>query len=388
MNRFRALFVFIAIAALATALAACGSSSSSSSDEKPEEVLKGATFEGVESADLDLTAKIDVSGDEGGSISVNANGPFQAGEKGKAPELDVAVEAGGSIAGKDINFEGGLVLLPNEAFIDYEGTDYEVDPTTYSFIESAMNQAQDENGGAEETTACQKAATGLEVSQFMDNLKNEGSEDVGGTDTTKVSGDLNVSKAIDQVETLAKNPACAAQLESTGETLPLSELEESRGELEDAIQSAHAVVYVGDDQIIRRITAELSLEPKGSTEKVDLDFDLALNEVNEGQEISAPTDAKPLEGLFAKLGVNPLELLEATQGGNGLGGLLEGLGGSSGGLGSALGGIEGSGGSAGSGGGGTGQAQAPDSEAPQKYLECVQGANTSADLQKCVKQLQ
>jgi hypothetical protein len=390
LNRVRTLLVFAAIAVCATVFAACGSSSSDTSDEKPQEVLKGASFEGIESADLDLTAGVDVSGDEGGHVDLSASGPFQAGEKNQPPELDMTVESSGSVGGEDLDFEGGLTLVPNKAFIAYKGTEYEVDPTTFSFVEQAINQAQEEGGGAEESTACQKAAGGLQPSEFVDNLKNEGSEEVGGADTTKVSGDLDVSSAIDALQKLSENPACASQLESAG-PLPLGELEESRSEVEDAIKTAHADVYVGDDKIIRRLSADISLQPKGSSETVELKFDVTLNDVNEGQEITPPADAQPLEGLFQKLGVNPLELLEATQGGNGIQGLLEGLGSSGGGLGSALGEIEGSG-SGSNGGGGSGHPSVPGAEdlgeAPKAYLECVQGAKTPVELQQCVKKLQ
>ncbi len=392
MNRVRTLLVFAVIAVFATALAACGSSSSDNSDEKPQEVLKGASFEGIESADLDLTAAVDVSGDEGGHVDLSASGPFQAGEENQPPELDMTVETSGSVSGEDVDFEGGLTLVPNKAFINYKGTEYEVDPTTFSFAEQAIKRAQDEGGGAEESTACQKAAgQALAPSEFVDNLKNEGSEEVGGADTTKVSGDLDVGGAIDALQKLSENPACASQLKSAG-PLPLGELEESRGELEDAVQTAHADVYVGDDKIIRRISGDVSLQPKGSSETIELKFDVTLNDVNEGQEITAPSDAQPLEGLFQKLGINPLELLEATQGGNGLQGLLEGLGGSGGGLGSALGEIDGSGSGSGGGGGGSAHPSVPGAEdlgeAPKAYLECVQGATSAAEMQQCVKKLQ
>jgi len=92
--------------------------------------------------------------------------------------------------------------------------------------------------------------------------------------------------------------------------------------------------------------------------------------VNEEQEISTPDNAKPLNDLFQKLGVNPIELLQGVQGGEGLGGLLEGLGGSTG---AELPGLEDS------MGGGGGQ---------DEYLKCIQSASTPVDLQNCTKKLQ
>ena len=46
-------------------------------------------------------------------------------------------------------------------------------------------------GQSSEIAACQEAAGGLELADFVENLKDEGSADVGGTSTTKVSGDLD-----------------------------------------------------------------------------------------------------------------------------------------------------------------------------------------------------
>ena len=324
MSRVRIFLVLAALAGLATVLAACGGGGSSS-DEAPQAVLKDATFEGIESADLDASINIDVSGDEGGNVDIELSGPFRSKGNGQYPELDMTANVSGSVNGSDFDKEAGLVLVPNKAFVSYEGEDYEIDPTTFSFIESAINQAG-ENGETptEASTACQKAAAGLKVEDFVDNLTNEGGADVGGTETTKVSGDLNVAGAIDQILKLAENPACSSSLESAG-PLPLAQLDEAKSEVEKALKSAHVDVYVGDDHIVRRLTAELTIEPEGSEEKVDMEIDLAFNGVNEEQEITTPSEAKPLNGLFKKLGINPIELLEGVQSGEGfdLEGLLE-----------------------------------------------------------------
>jgi hypothetical protein len=271
-----------------------------------------------------------------------------------------------------------LTLLSDRAYVNYKGTEYEVDPTTFGFVKSGFEQAQqqgDSEANAGDVTACQEAASGLKVASFVDGLTNEGSADVDGTSTTKVSGDLNTAGAVDAIIKLTENPACSAQLEAAG-PLPLGELEKAKGELTSAVKVAHVDVYVGDDNIVRKLAGELTIEPKGSSnEKVEVDFELSLSGVNEEQEISAPSNAKPLEGLFQKLNINPIELLEAGSSGEGLGGLLEGItgGGASAGGGSPSGGSEGSSGSGGS---------------QQAYLECLKGAETPADLQKCASLVQ
>jgi hypothetical protein len=375
LTRVRPLLSLAAVLALAIVLSACGSSSGGSSDESPKDVLKGASFEGIESGDLDLRLKVDSTGKEGGNADVAITGPFQTGAKGKLPEVQMNAEVKYDAEGNSGEKEFGFTLLPEKAFIAYEGTDYEVDPSTFSIAESAIKQAEQEGGGEEETTACQEAATELKPEEFVDGLKNEGGEDVGGTETTKVSGDLDTSSAIAAITKLIENPACSSQLEQAG-PLPLGELDKAKGEIESAVKTAHADIYVGEDKIIRRVTADLVVEPEGSGESVHVELDLTIDGVNEDQEITAPSNAKPLEGLYEELGVNPLELLGAVQGG-GLGSLLEGATGGAA-IPPSLGG-EGSGSSGGSGGGGGAQ---------KEYLECVQGANGATELQKCVEDLQ
>jgi hypothetical protein len=365
LSRLRIFLLFAALVALATAFAACGSSDSSSS-ENPQSVIKDATLKGIESGNIDLTASVNVQGDEGGKVDVSLTGPFQSRGKNQLPLLGLTAKANGSINGKDVNFEGGLTLLSDKAYVSYEGTEYEVDPTTFAVIKSTIEKAQSKNGGqanSSEATACQEAAAGLQVEDFVDNLTNEGASDVGNTGTTQVSGDLNVPGAIDALIELVENPACAAQLGAAGPLPSTAELDQAKGQVQSALKKAHVDVYVGDDNIVRRIAAELSIEPpagasKEGPQKVDVSFDLSLEGVNEEQSITAPSGAKPLNELFAKLGVNPLELLNAAEGG-GLGGLLNGIGGETGGS---------------SGAGGASQ---------QSYTECLKGVKTAADIQKC-----
>ncbi|HXS47793.1 MAG TPA: hypothetical protein VN756_10065 [Solirubrobacterales bacterium] len=336
MSRLRTLLLFAALAGLAIVFAACGGSDSGSSDESPEAVLKGSTFEGIESADLDLSVNVDVSGDEGGNVDASVSGPFQSKGGDQLPELDLNAEAKGSVGGKDVDFDGGIVLVPNKAYVSYEGEDYEVDPTTFSFVQSAIEEAQQKSGaegGTEGATKCQEEAAGkFSAEDFVDNLTNEGSADVGGTETTKVSGDLDISGAIDAVLEVAESEACRAQLAAAGPLPAKSEIEDAKSEVNDAVKSAHVDIDVGDDNIVRGIDAQLAIEPKngGSGPKsVEIDLDLKLTDVNEEQKISAPENAKPLSKLFLKLGVNPIELLGLLQGeggGESLGELFEGLG--------------------------------------------------------------
>jgi hypothetical protein len=369
LSRFRILALFATLVVMATVFAACGGSDDDdggSDGGNPQQLVENASLKGVESGEIEMSLHVKSEGEEGGEVDVEISGPFEGVTGEELPQLEMTAEASGSAQGEELDFEGGLTLLTDRAFIDYQGTAYEVDPTSFGFIKAAFEQAQ-QKGGKEDITACQEAAESIKFSQFADNLRDEGEADVEGTSTTKLSGDLSVSGAVDALIALTEDPACSAQLEAAG-PLPIGELEEAKDDFSKAIEKAHVDLYVGDDDIVHKVAAELTIAPEeAADEKVELDMELTLSEVNEEQSFSSPSDAKPLEDLFQQIGVNPLELLEGGASG-GLGGLLEGLGGSSFG-GSSSGG---------------GSAQAPDED--PAYVECLQQSESPADLQKCVNQ--
>lgn len=332
MSRFRIFTLFAALLVLATALAACGGGGSSD----PQTVVDEATLQGIESGNVDLSLGIDVKGSKGGHLDIGVSGPFQSESEAEYPELDMSASAKGSIGGEKVDFEGGLTLLGNKAYVGYAGTEYEVDPTTFNFVRTIIKRRSGGKKKSTELTACQEAAAELKLSDFVKNLKGEGSADVGGASTNKVSGDLNVSGAVEAAAELSENPACSEELNAAG-PFSAARLERAKAQVEQALKGAHVVLYVGDDHIVRRITAQVTVEPpkgsgSGGAKSAEVDLDLTLTGVNEEQTISAPGNSQPLSNLFVKLGVNPIELLGLLQGSGGglngpggLSGLLQGL---------------------------------------------------------------
>lgn len=367
MSRLRIFVLLATVVALAGALTACGGGDSS--DEGPQQILENATFNGARSGTIDLALRIASTGERSGAAKLSLTGSFQRGAAGSLPRLDLAVVAKGQIGGEDIDFNGGLTLLNDRAFINYKGTEYEVDPTTFGFFKSGFEEGQPQGSAeAADPTACQDALAAIDLATVVDNPKDEGSADVAGTSTMKVSGRLNPEGAADAILALGDDPACAAQLEATG---ALDELEATRGDLSGGLKRAPIEIYVGDDGIVRKVDTALVIEPKEqSGSKVAVDLSFTLGAVNEQQPISPPPSAEPLAELFKVLDINPLKLLEAGQSG-GIGGLLEGLGGNSGdGL---LGALDLDLGEIG--------------DAAEESSDCLDEAKTTRDLQRCASTL-
>jgi hypothetical protein len=331
VSRFRSFTLFAALIALATAFAACGGGGS----DDPQSVVDEATLQGIESGNVDLSLGIDIKGSKGGHLDVGVSGPFQGESEAEYPELDMTASVKGAIGGEKVDFEGGLTLLGNKAYVGYAGTEYEVDPTTFNFVRTIVKRRSGKKRSTE-LTACQEAAAELQISDFVENLKGEGSADVGGTSTNKVSGDLDVSGAVEAAVELSEDPACSEQLNAAG-PFSAARIEKAKAQVEESLEGAHVVLYVGDDHIVRRITAQATVKPPkgpggGGAESAEIDLDLTLAGVNEEQAISAPQGSKPLSDLFVKLGVNPIELLGLLQGSGGglsgpggLSGLLQGF---------------------------------------------------------------
>lgn len=367
MSRFRIFSLFATLVVLAVVFAACGGGDDDGggdggSGDDPQQLLENAGLKGVKSGELEMSMHLLAQGENAGELDLSVSGPFEQGAKGELPQVGMTLEVEGTADDEEIDFDGGITLLTDRAFVDVEGDAYEVDPTTFGFVKAAFEQAQQQGGEEEEgITACQEAGEEVKFTQFSDDLENEGSADVGGTETTKLSGDLNVSGGIGALIEVLESPACASQLEAAG-PLPFGEIEQAKGELSEAIKESHVDLYVGEDDIVRKAVLEMTIAPpEAKGEKVEIEIEATLTGVNEEQEFATPSNPKPLEGLYKQLGVNPLELLEGLEG-QGLEGLLEGL-------------LEGE---TPSGGASSGGAAA--------YSQCLREGETAADFQKCANQ--
>jgi hypothetical protein len=317
LSPFRILATALAVLALALAAAACGGSSGSSA----QDVVDEATLNGVESGKLDLSLGIDTKGGKGGHVEIGLSGPFERGEGVRATKLDLTGTAKGTVGGKHVDFEGGLTLLGgHRAYVAFEGTEYKVDPTTYGFANATL-------GESEEASACREALSERKLSEFIADPVEEGSASVGGVSTTKVGGDLDPEALTEALTETTEESLCAEQLKAIPGLGPsLERFEGSPGAGRGAVKHAHVTLYVGDDHIVRRLQAQVTLEPPAGQApqgvgSAEFNVDLTLADVNEAQTIVAPAGAKPLSDLFIKLNVNPIELLEMIQGGVAGGGL-------------------------------------------------------------------
>ena len=343
--------IFSLILLLPAAAAGCGGDGGGGGED-PNQVLE-QTFnnpEQIESGVLTISLDGSAEGTQSGNLTATIEGPFQTdgGDPTAFPQLDLNAQVSASGAGQSFDFDGGLIVTDDNAFVDYQGQAYEVGSSLFqqfkSAYEQSVQQAQADQGNQSTSSVFERL--GVDPQTWLTNLSNEGDEDVEGTETIHIHGDADIEQIFSDFTQIARQvPGGAAP------TLDPAQLDQ----VKSTVQEASLDVYSGkDDHILRRLGLSLAIEPQanagGSTvSNVNIDLTITLGEVNESQEIAAPSDAKPISGLLSQFGLSGLGSLGPGQTG---------------------------GGSVGGGGGPS-----------AGYLNCIQDAQTAAEVNQCASEL-
>jgi hypothetical protein len=349
LTRIRARAAILALIFVLSAVAAgCGDDGGGGSED-PKQVLE-QTFneaEQITSGQLGISLDGSAEGDQSGSLTATIEGAFQSDESDPTafPKLDLSADISASGAGQSFDFDGGLIVTEDNAFVEYQGQTYEVGASIFQRFK-ALSERSARQAQSNQNASSIFEQFGVDPQTWLTNLSNEGYEDVEGTETIHIHGDADIEQIFSDFGKIAERvPGNAAPTVDQGQL----------DQVKSAIQEATLDVYSGkDDQVLRRLSLSLAIEPptdaEGSTvSHVDVDLSVTLSDVNEPQEISAPQDTQPISGLLSDLGLSGL-------------GLIDPSGGTNGGVG---------------GGGGP---------APG-YLDCIRDATTSDQIRKCAEEL-
>jgi len=341
LTRTRSLFAAAVLAlSVPAAVAGCGDSGGSS-DEDPQDVID-ATFnndEEVSSGVLDFS--LDASAGDQGSFNASLSGPFVTDPDDPAaiPQLDLDATASAEGAGQSFDFDGGVVVTEDNAFVDYQGQTYEVGTDNFKSLQDAAEKSApaDSSGdtgsfkeNCEQALEAQGGDTSVcdvDISAWFTNLSNDGTEDVEGTETTHVSGDVDTDQLFDDLVSFAQAvPGAASQVDT-------SQFDQAK----DATTASFDLYSGTDDDILRKLDLDVTIDPSAiqsatpiPVDSIDFGISATLSGVNEDQTIEAPEGAKPIEDLLGQFGLSGLGPLSGGLGGTSdLGGGSTGLGGSS-----------------------------------------------------------
>ena len=353
-TRVRAASLIALLAAVAL-VAGCGGSGGSSKDARA--LIDTAFKQPITSADMTLNIEAKVNGvaQLAQPISLKVAGPYQSNGKGKLPSFNWQV----SVSGGGQAFSGGLISTGQNAFVNFQGTNYEVGADKVAQLNQQLSQ---------KTGSRSLKDFGIDPQAWVKDPTEQGTESVNGVDTTHVKASVDIGRMLsDFNKTIQK-----AGTMGTTATPPRQLSPDTIKKVQDVVKNPQFDIYVGkSDNKIRRLSVSVDFQiPADQRSKFQgaqggtLSFSIDFAKVGEPQKITAPANARPLAELQQQLG--------------GLGGGLGGLGGSG-----SSGGSSGSGSSGGSGGTNPSPAQF------QKYSQCLQQASPSdtAAIQKCAQLL-
>ena len=347
MTRLRPAVLLSLLVCVALAVAACGGGSdeeASSSTDVNELLTK--TFTGsknVKSGNLDLMLKIEAQGGQSqvdGTVTISLAGPFQSQEGGKLPKfkLDAAFEGAGQ------SLKAGATSTGEKGFLSFQGTDYVVDDQVFQQFKSGFEQAQKQGSDQQQSFA----SLGMDPRKWLTNPKNDGDAKVGDDDTIKITGGVDLAALLDDINN-ALEKASSLGLQGAGQ-LPEKLTEQQKRAVTESVKDPRVEIYTGkEDSILRRMVVNLGVDDKSSGTSGTVAFDLSITDLNEDQDISEPSGAKPFSDLLGQLG------------GLGLGAPSSGSGSGSG-----------------SSGGGSSAADL------EKFSQCItEAGNDTAKAQKC-----
>jgi hypothetical protein len=374
--RVIALLAGVALLLSGAGLAACGGGGGG---EDVNKVLD-QTFGGkrkIKSGrlNLNLTAKLEGSPQLKGPISVKIGGPFENRGTNQVPKLDLDLTAG---TGTQASLRAGVISTGTRGYVSFQGNDYLLPSNTFDqFRQELKRQAKTDSKQP------QLSALGVSPRGWLENPKNEGTEDVNGVETIHVSSDVNVGKLLDDVNRLLKRTSDIGLSVQQRRQLPRSIPPSTRKQIIDSVKDAKLDVFTGkDDKILRKVQVKLDFEvaealrvQTAGVKSGTVDFTAEVADVNNPQQINAPKRASPLSDLQRQLGTLG-GLQSGTTGGSSPGGSSSG-GSSSGGS---------SGGTTGASSGttlGTGGGSSANSPKTRRYLKCVQKANGVDEIKAC-----
>ena len=301
MLRHGRRFVALLLPALlvGTLAAGCGEDDAASVTD----LLDKAFETPIGSADLTLDIEIELDGiDElQDPIEIALTGPYDSREEGQIPKLDWDITVGA----QNQSFNASLTSTGDRAFVGFQGTDYEVSRATVEALNQQLAASQDEEGEAD------LSDFGINARDWVIDAEEEGDEEITGVETTHVSGKLDVTRVLEDLNTVVQE---ASQLGGQiGQQAPPELTDEQKAQIEDVVDDPGFDAYVGnDDDRLHRLSADLEFEvpedareTAGGLEGGRVSFSIEFANIGAAQPVEPPEGARPiaeltqqLEGLF------------------------------------------------------------------------------------------
>jgi hypothetical protein len=280
-------------------LGACGGGDDT---QDVQGLLDTAFSSSIHSADLKLDAQLDLKGSDQleDPVRIQASGPFRSNE-GKLPSVDLSLQLGNSGDGQVV--QTGFLSTGERAFVKFQDVYYEQDPA----VVRRTNAALAKRDGKRKRSSL--GSLGLDPRSWLGDAKDEGEETVAGVETHHVSGTLEVTQLLDDLNDFVQRSGSTLS-GAAGQAKPQRLTRTDIARIAQIVEDPTFDVYVGvDDDVIRRISGRLEFQvPEDQRKSVSgiksgtLEFSLEFRDVNGDQRIEAPARARPLSELTRSLG--------------------------------------------------------------------------------------
>ncbi len=266
---------------LALAAAACGGKEASVVDRAFEDPVRSAQ----------VTLRLTVDGAEGQDRALELAGPWRSNGPGRLHSFDWRARLVGGPAG---SVAGRLVSTGENLFVGYGGETYEVGEARVAELERRAAAEERRRGDVDDAEDLERL--GVDPKGWFPESEEQDAE-AAGVPTTKVTGRLDVDRAVRDVARLLRRPELRGQL--GGRAPSATELRLLAAMLEDPRFELHAG---REDGKLRRLAATARVRPPhGEGAPVTVRVALELRAVDQPVRFDAPSGGRPIEELLRQL---------------------------------------------------------------------------------------
>ena len=198
-------------------------------------------------------------GGQEGNLNAEVEGPFQSNGTGSLPSVDFDVTASIDSGATSFDFDGGLTITGDGAWVGFQGDEYQLDDATFQAVKASYEQSASEQAGRRTRDRSQQF--GIDPQSWVTDLTNEGTEDLDGTEVVHVSGTADVPKLVADLNDVAQQTGQA----SAARPEPPAASSRTRSPTRRSTSTRPT-----DDYSLRKIEVGLTLaDPRGGSGEVD-----------------------------------------------------------------------------------------------------------------------
>jgi hypothetical protein len=291
---------------LAGGLAACGGAGSPSAASLVRDTF--TSHKPIESGRIDLSFALTPTGSSAGSpaagrpFQLGLQGPFQSLGPARLPRFALAL----TLTSAGHTLQAGATSTSGQLYIELAGAYFTAPASTVQALQQGYAQATRTSSSAASQSTF--AALGVDPGEWLARPRIAGTADIAGTQTTHVTGELDVTRFLADAEKLSGAGGALGLGGAGAGGLSLLSPAGIKA-LAGSVRSARVDLYTGaSDHLLRRLSlsATIATTPQtsaalGGLGSATLALTLQFAGLNQSQSIAAPSNPQPITKLLPDL---------------------------------------------------------------------------------------